>query len=54
VDSFWRGVVLAPKNGDTYYPITVLRSDKANAYATSHQFDVDQTLASGCPGRGSD
>jgi hypothetical protein len=44
VDSFWRGVVLAPENGDTYCLITVLPHDKANAYATSHRFSVNQAL----------
>jgi hypothetical protein len=40
VDSFWRGVVLAPDSGDTYCLITVLPHDKANAYAISHRFSV--------------
>jgi superfamily I DNA/RNA helicase len=44
VDSFWRGVVLAPDTGDTYCLITVLPHDKANAYATSHRFTVNQAL----------
>ena len=44
VDSFWRGVVLAPESGDTYCLITVLPHDKANAYATSHRFSVNQAL----------
>ena len=44
VDSFWRGVVLAPETGDTYCLITVLPHDKANAYATSHRFSVNQAL----------
>src|SRR5690349_19065831 len=44
VDSFWRGVVLAPEKGDTYCLITVLPHDKANAYATSHRFSVNQAL----------
>ena len=44
VDSFWRGVVLAPDSGDTYCLITVLPHDKANAYATSHRFSVNQAL----------
>ncbi|MGH3275009.1 MAG: UvrD-helicase domain-containing protein, partial [Streptosporangiaceae bacterium] len=44
VDSFWRGIVLAPDNGDTYCLITVMPHDKANAYATSHRFSVNQVL----------
>jgi hypothetical protein len=44
VDSFWRGVVLAPATGDTYCLITVLPHDKANAYARSHRFSVNQAL----------
>jgi superfamily I DNA/RNA helicase len=44
VDSFWRGVVLAPDSGDTYCLITVLPHDKANAYATSRRFSVNQAL----------
>jgi len=44
VDSFWRGVVLAPATGDTYCLITVLPHDKANAYASSHRFSVNQAL----------
>jgi hypothetical protein len=46
VDSFWRGVVLAPESGDTYCLITVPPHDKANAYASSHRFSVNQALAS--------
>jgi hypothetical protein len=44
VDSFWRGVVLAPETGDTYCLITVLPHDKANAYATRHRFSVNQAV----------
>jgi superfamily I DNA/RNA helicase len=44
VDSFWRGVVLAPAAGDTYCLITVLPHDKANAYAASRRFSVNQVL----------
>lgn len=44
VDSFWRGVVLAPAAGDTYCLITVLPHDKANAYAASRRFSVNQAL----------
>ena len=44
VDSFRRGVVLAPETGETYCLITVLPHDKANAYASSHRFSVNQML----------
>ena len=44
MDSFWRGVVLAPEKGDTDCLITVLPHDKANAYASSHRFTVNQAL----------
>jgi superfamily I DNA/RNA helicase len=44
VDSFWRGVVLAPESGDTYCLITVLPHDKANEFAASHRFSVNETL----------
>jgi hypothetical protein len=44
VDAFWRGVVLAPDSGDTYCLITVMPHDKANAYAASHRFTVNQAL----------
>ena len=44
VDSFWRGVVLAPETGDTYCLITILPHDKATAYAASHRFSVNQAL----------
>lgn len=42
MDSFWRGVVLAPETGDTYCLITILPRDKANAYAASHRFSGAQ------------
>jgi superfamily I DNA/RNA helicase len=44
VDGSWRGVVLASATGDTYCLITVLPYDKANAYASSHRFSVNQVL----------
>ncbi len=44
IDSFWRGVVLAPESGDSYCLITVLPHDKANAFATSQRFSVNQAL----------
>ena len=44
IDSVWRGVVLAPDTGDTYCLITVLPHEKANAFAASRQFSVNQAL----------
>lgn len=44
IDAFWRGVVLAPESGDTYCLITVMPHDKANAFAASHRFSVNQAL----------
>ncbi len=44
VDSLWRAVVLAPANDDTFCLITVLPQDKANAYAASRRFSVNQAL----------
>jgi superfamily I DNA/RNA helicase len=44
IDAFWRGVVLAPDSGDTYCLIKVLPHDKANAYAASRRFSVNQAI----------
>jgi superfamily I DNA/RNA helicase len=46
VDDRWRGVVLAPDaaDKDTYCLVTVLPQDKADAYATSRRFSVNQAL----------
>jgi hypothetical protein len=44
IDSFWRGVVLAPDSGDIYCLIKVLPHDKANAYAASRRFSVNQAI----------
>jgi hypothetical protein len=44
IDSFWRGIVLAPESGDSYCLITVLPHDKANAFATSQRFSVNEAL----------
>ena len=44
VDGTWRGVVLAPTSGDTYCLLTLLPHDKANAYASSRRFSVNQAL----------
>jgi hypothetical protein len=44
IDLHWRGVVLAPDNGDTYYLLKVMKHDPAIAYATSHKFTVNHAL----------
>jgi hypothetical protein len=44
IDSYWRGVVLAPDSGDTYCLMTVLPHDKAIAYAAGRLFSVNQAL----------
>jgi superfamily I DNA/RNA helicase len=44
IDSSWRGVVLAPDSGDTYCLITVLPHDKANSFAASHRFSVNEAI----------
>ncbi len=44
IDNFWRGIVLAPPSGDSYCLITVLPHDKANAYAASQRFSVNEAL----------
>src|ERR1700761_7728802 len=44
VDQFWRGVVLAPDRGDTYYLLKVLPHDKAIEYAAGHKLTVNQAL----------
>jgi len=44
IDIHWRGVVLAPDNGDTYYLLKVMEHDKAYAYAGSRKFTVNQAL----------
>ncbi len=44
IDSVWCGVVLAPDSGDTYCLVTVLPHDKANAFAASHRFSVNQAF----------
>lgn len=44
ITDFWRGVVLAPEHGDEYLLLTVLPHDKANAFATSKKFTVNQAL----------
>jgi hypothetical protein len=35
IDQFWRGVVLAPDSGDTYYLMKVMPHDKAMGVALS-------------------
>jgi superfamily I DNA/RNA helicase len=37
VNSLWRGVVLAPDDGDTYCLLTILPHDRAFAYAAGHR-----------------
>ena len=37
VDQYWRGVVMAPETGDTYYLLKVMQHDKALQYAASHR-----------------
>jgi superfamily I DNA/RNA helicase len=44
IDKFWRGVVLAPELGDTYCLVTVLPHDKANAFAASRRFSVNEAI----------
>jgi len=44
IDQFWRGVVLAPDSGDTYYLLKVLPHDKAIEYAASRKLSVNQAL----------
>jgi superfamily I DNA/RNA helicase len=44
IDQFWRGVVMAPDSGDTYYLLKVMPHDKALAYAASHLLSVNQAL----------
>ncbi len=46
VDTRWRGIVLTPAAADTatdtYCLIALLPRDKANAYATTHRFNVSR------------
>jgi hypothetical protein len=44
VNSLWRGVVLAPDDGETYCLLTILPHDQAFAYAAGHRFGVNQAL----------
>ncbi|GAA4539804.1 UvrD-helicase domain-containing protein [Amycolatopsis samaneae] len=44
INDFWRGIVLAPETGDEYTLLTVLPHDKANRYATSKRFSVNQAF----------
>ena len=44
IDNVLRGIVLAPDTGDTYCLITVLPHEKANAFAASRRFSVNQAL----------
>jgi hypothetical protein len=45
IDAMWRGVVLAPDEGDTYSLIRVMPHDKAIEYAGSRRFSVNEALA---------
>lgn len=44
ITNFWRGVVIAPDQGDEYHLLTVLPHDDANAYATSKRFSVNEVF----------
>ncbi|MFD9959218.1 UvrD-helicase domain-containing protein [Amycolatopsis sp. NPDC058986] len=44
INDFWRGIVLAPEDGDEYTLLTVLPHDKANRYAISKRFSVNQAF----------
>jgi hypothetical protein len=44
ITDFWRGVVLALEHGDEFLLLTVLPHDKANDFATSRKFTVNQAL----------
>ncbi len=42
ITQFWRGIVLAPKNGDTYTLLKVLPHDDAYVWAERHDVSVNQ------------
>lgn len=44
IGQFWRGVVLAPEQGDVYCLLAVLPHDDAIAWATSKKFSVNQAI----------
>src|SRR5258708_25868388 len=44
IDSFWRGVVLAPDVGDVYCLLSVLPHDKAIEYAKTRRCTVNEVL----------
>ncbi|GLZ08728.1 DNA helicase [Actinomadura sp. NBRC 104412] len=44
IDQSWRGVVLAPEEGDVYCLLSVREHDKAIAYAKSKKFTVNQVI----------
>lgn len=44
ITDFYRGIVLAPHNGDSYILVAVLPHDEANRYATSKVFTVNHAL----------
>ena len=41
IDQFWRGVVLAPENGDTYILLKVLPHDKAYEWAKTRRASIN-------------
>lgn len=42
IDQGWRGIVLAPEQGDQYVLLHVMAHDKANAWAKSHRLSVNE------------
>jgi hypothetical protein len=44
IDQYWRGVVLAPEQGDVFCLITVLGHDEAIRHAASRRFSVNQAI----------
>ncbi|GAA4081184.1 UvrD-helicase domain-containing protein [Actinomadura miaoliensis] len=44
VDDYWRGLVLAPAEGDVYCLLTVLGHDEAYQYARGRRFTVNQAI----------
>jgi hypothetical protein len=44
IDQYWRGVVLAPEEGDVFCLIAVLGHDEAIRYAASRRFSVNQAI----------
>ncbi|MFF5262979.1 UvrD-helicase domain-containing protein [Actinomadura viridis] len=44
IDHYWRGVVLAPEQGDVHCLVSVLGHDEAIAYAKSKKFTVNHAI----------